>query len=547
MNRGGSRRRRGGAGKPVRRGHVVQKERLPLSREQYADLFAIGKTRTAGKCGSSTGPALCFDLSDEVGLGWRPDEQGAAHHLQHDDALGARLAPSEAEPGTARELVLGLDFGTSATKVVLADRALNAAYAVPFMDSVGVDSYLLPSAMVETQDRFYALSGEGIRHADMKLAMLSNLSDERACARVCAFLALTIRQARAWLYASKSDQYLRADILWTLAIGQPASHAAATRHRQHFQHLAKVAWQLAGSAGPVGVGNALQAWRTREQLKLDDELEVRAMAELSAQIHGFVSSSHFDARQANIYLLVDVGAGTVDASLFHVQRDPGGTVSFALFTHAVELLGAANLHRHRIAWWQAQLRDLGRFIAETHGQLMDKISGAIAELELLKLPTEFRGRYPESYRSYLKGVEVGFEGGAKSPDEEFYERVRNQAAGSVLYGAWKQRLLPQHAVKDMPFFLCGGGARHPFYSSLKARLQQTPNCTWLSALPRQLALPSNINAPGVAHGDYDRLSVAYGLSQLYPGAFERVTALKPIVKTTEQTDWTSLAVDKSVC
>jgi len=525
----------------------VQESQLLLTREQCAAIFSMGGTSAAAQRDVAVEPALCFEVSEDVGLGWRPDELGSYQPAQRDETLGARLAPPDGQPGSARELVLGLDFGTSSTKVVVADRALNMAYAVPFMDSVGVSGYLLPSAMLETREGIYALSGEGVRHADLKLAMLSNLSDDLACARVCAFLALTIRRARAWLFAAKGDQYLRAEILWTLAIGQPADHAASARHRQHFEHLSRVAWHLAGIAGPVEVGDSLQAWRQREYLDLNDELEVRAMAELSAQIHGFVSSSNFDARQANIYLLVDVGAGTVDASVFHVRKDRGGTVSFAFFTHSVELLGAANLNRYRLAWWQSQLRDVGRLIAEKDGQLAERVSATVAELEVLKLPTEFRGRYPESYSSYLKGVEVGFEGGAKSPDDEFYQRVRNQVAGKVLYGAWKQQLLPQDAVKDMPFFLCGGGARHSFYSSLKSRLQETPNCTWLSAKPRELALPSNISAPGVAHGDYDRLSVAYGLSQLHPGAFERVAALKPVVSAAEQTDWTSLAVDKSVC
>jgi len=492
-------------------------------------------------------PTLTFDIYDDVCQGWKPDELGSGEPLVRDETLGAMLAPPGAKAGPARELVMGLDFGTSSTKVVVADRTMNAAYAVPFMDSVGVASYLLPSALLETPEGVYALAGTGKRHADLKLAMLSALSDERACARVCAFLALTIRQARAWLYESKGDQYLRADILWTLAIGQPADQAASAHHRSHFEHLAKVAWQLAGSHGPIHVDAALSAWRHRTELDLDEELEVRPMAELSAQIHGFVSSSHFDVRLPNVYLLVDVGAGTVDASLFHVRKDRGGTVSFDFFTHAVELLGAANLNRARLAWWLAQLRDVQRQLESGNDQLATRIGRTVAELERMKLPTEFRGRYPDSYRSYVDGVEVGFEGGAKTPDERFYLNVRNQVAGKVLYGAWMQKLLTQEAVRGMPFFLCGGGGRHPFYAALKSRLQKTDGCTWLSARPRELALPTNISAPGVAHGDYDRLSVAYGLSQLNPGTFERVVALKPIVPVSEETDWNTVALDKSVC
>ena len=490
---------------------------------------------------------LTFDVYDDIRLGWRPEELGSSDPVVRDEALGALLEPPGAKSGPARELMIGLDFGTSSTKVVIADRTLNAAYAVPFMDSVGVASYLLPSALLETPEGVYNLAGAGRRHADLKLAMLSDLADEQACSRVCAFLALTIRFARAWLYESKRDQYLRAEVLWTLAIGQPADQAASAYHRQHFEHLAKVAWHLAGSTVPIDVNAAISAWRCRAELDLDDELEVRPMAELSAQIHGFVSSSHFDDRSPNIYLLVDVGAGTVDASLFHVRRDRGGTVSFDFFTHAVELLGAANLNRARLAWWLKELRDVRRRLEPGNSELADRIGSTAAELEQMQLPTEFRGRYPESFRSYLEGVEVGFEGGAETPDEHFYRDVRNQVAGKVLYGAWKQRLLTQEGLRDMPFFLCGGGGRHPLYAALKSRLQKTDGCTWLSALPRELALPININAPGVSHSDYDRLSVAYGLSQLNPGTFERVVALKPRVTDVDLTEWNLTIADKSVC
>ncbi len=273
--------------------------------------FYFLRDKPSLKSSASTKPALTFDIDDDVCIGWRPDDLGSSVFLVRDEAIGAMLAPPGAKAGPARELVIGLDFGTSSTKVVVADRTMNMSYAVPFTDSIGVASYLLPSVLLEAPDGVYALSGAGKYYADLKLAMLSALSDENACSRVCAFLALTIRQTRAWLYESKRDQYLRADILWTLAIGQPTDQVTSSHHRAHFEHLAEVAWQLAGRHGPVSVGEALHAWRHRAQLNLDDDLEVRPMAELSAQIHGFVSSSHFDPRLPNIYLLVDVGARAI--------------------------------------------------------------------------------------------------------------------------------------------------------------------------------------------------------------------------------------------
>ena len=271
------------------------------------------------------------------------------------------------------------------------------------------------------------------------------------------------------------------------------------------------------------------------------------MPELSAQIHGFVSSSHFDPGQPNNYLLVDVGAGSVDASLFHVRKDPGGTVSFAFFTDKVELLGAANLNRYRLTWWQSRLRESERLGTRFPGPNAARVLPLLSELEALKLPTDFRGRYPTKFDQYVKGVTVLFNDEATSPDVEFFEKVVQQVVGKVLYGAWQQQRLSQTDLKDLPFFLCGGGARHPLYDALKPRLQVSPNFTWLRAKPRDLALPSNIIASGMPHSEYDRLSVAYGLSQLHLKVFKRAPTLQPIASTSGQKDWTVSTADKSVC
>jgi hypothetical protein len=237
----------------------------------------------------------------------------------------------------------------------------------------------------------------------------------------------------------------------------------------------------------------------------------------------------------------------VDASLFHVYKEKAGAVSFDLFTHSVELLGAANFNRFRLAWWQENLSTAGHALAAADMATAGRALSLIDDLEQLKVPTEYRGRYPECYSHYVKGVEVEYRGGAQPPDDAFKLKVRNQVAGQVLYGAWKERLLTQEDVQDMPFFLCGGGARHRFYSALKTTLQKTKNCNWLRAKPRDLALPTNIVAPGVTSVDYDRLSVAYGLSQLNPGVFKQVVAKKPKVATEAQNDWSIPLSDKSVC
>ena len=60
-----------------------------------------------------------------------------------------------------------------------------------------------------------------------------------------------------------------------------------------------------------------------------------------------------------------------------------------------------------------------------------------------------------------------------------------------------------------------------YYQKLKQELTHFPGCTWLKAHPKQIALPEDLNAPGLKRDDYDRLSVAYGLSFINVGKIVR--------------------------
>jgi hypothetical protein len=510
-----------------------------IQQELLAEMRRNNPRRWGRPGGSSISSAplpaeVKLELTGVPTLAWRPVSAREVRPVQRPDGLACATQIHGTTQRGDRALTIGLDFGTSSTKVVVGDEAMRSAYAVPLTDGIGPAAYLLPSCLIE-RGGVYSLDGEGKRHADLKLAMLSNPSDGVACSRVCAYLALVLRSVRAWFFETKQAAYQPYSLLWTLVVGQPSDQASSAQGAALFNSIGLVGWHLAGHEGPITSASAREAWVGRKALPVSDEFEVRVMPELSAQIHGFVSSSHFDARQPNIYLMVDVGAGTVDASLFHVKRTSGAKVSFGLFTHSVEALGAASMHRHRVAWWMHHLSAGGH-----EGPL-------ITELESLRLPTEFSGGYPASYADYVGGVVAQFSGGAPTPDHTFRQKVRNQVVGGVLYGAWNQNLLTQAAIKDMPYFMCGGGSRHPLFEGLNRDLVYTPGATWLSGKRRQLTVPPNLVAPGLSRSDYDRLSVAYGLSQLNPGDFETVQALVPKVQTPQSTNWGTSYIDKDSC
>ena len=267
----------------------------------------------------------------------------------------------------------------------------------------------------------------------------------------------------------------------------------------------------------------------------ESELDVNVMPEIAAQIYGFVSSDQFDPSGRNIFLIADVGAGTVDSCLFRVVRVRGGRWSFEVYTAAVEPTGVMNLHRHRVAWWQRQLA------------LHPQGAELIQQLGAIKLATEHRADLPDSYESYLKGVTVELSGKLTGPDEEFFSiPLVRQVRGRTLVRAVTEKLLGKAELCDVPFILCGGGSRLGSYRNLRTALREVPGIHSMGARSREMSKPKNLRADGVMTLDYDRLSVAYGLSMLDR---DKVTDAAQIPRLTPEASdqWRSHYVDKDQC
>jgi hypothetical protein len=139
-------------------------------------------------------PATVLKVEPSADLVWSGDYQGSFRLLKVDESNGI----PEQIPGPLgrdRELVVGLDFGTSCVKVVVGDRGASKAYAVPFLDASGVNAYLLPSRLFE-QAGIFSLSDGADVHRDLKLRFLANPTSSHLQETLVGFLALVIRRCR---------------------------------------------------------------------------------------------------------------------------------------------------------------------------------------------------------------------------------------------------------------------------------------------------------------------------------------------------------------
>lgn len=405
----------------------------------------------------------------------------------------------------ASDLNLGIDFGTSNVKVIIGDDVLEKSFAVPFSEKDGVLKYLLPSHVYENNEVFN-LHGDGVGYHDLKLSYLSDPKIEENRLRVAAFLALVIRHARGWLLSDKKNVYKRNKIFWSLSVGIPSQYYREPGIKDDFNEICLAAWKAANHDGLI----------KREIIKdflcnLDEDLtpadendaEIEVIPEIAAQIYGFVVSRGFDKNARNIYLMADVGAGTLDASLFHVTQARAGRWNFEFFTSVVEPHGTVNLHRFRINWWEDKL-----IKSNAPKYLLD----ALKESKNISDQQDF---IPESYKNYFSGVDIHKLDPKKNPDECFYKKILSQVRGYTYLRAAKELLLSKEELLKIPFFLCGGGARMKYYSRIEESLATGMHgFSYLKTERYTLAKPKNLEAPGIDLEDYDRLSVAYGLSCL---------------------------------
>ncbi|MCW4151012.1 hypothetical protein OM427_15880 [Halomonas sp. 18H] len=430
---------------------------------------------------------------------------------------GMEYQPLDGEAEIDHDLTIGLDFGTSFVKASIGDRALGKSFAVPFRNGSGIHAYLAPTLLYQSASGEYTLTPQTYCIQNIKNSILNsqNLEDDPIQEQATAFLALILKRIRAWLFETHSSLYIKNHLIWRLAIGIPSAHK--DEKHDFYNIVATAAWALSTSESritPEKIENALS--RASEILNGDEpcdheDIEVEPVPEIAAQIYGHVVSQSFDKSKDNIFLMADIGSGTVDASIFRVNPKKGKS-NFSFFTTTVENNGVHNLHQERLAWWKNclanQLPEENNVIEEIHDNLNKDT------------PTS---QIPSSFKDYISNIGINQSHDSYSPDDIFYRgRLLPQVRFRAYITAKQTRRIPPHQMQGIPFFLCGGGSRIELYKRLYQGMEHMTGYTWLNATKRSLTRPDNLEAKGVNKKQYDRLSVAYGLSLIEKGTIDYV-------------------------
>lgn len=417
------------------------------------------------------------------------------------------------ESNNATDVFIGLDFGTSCSKVVLRDSNLRKHYAVPFFEVGSGNPFLFPSRVFLDSAGCYSLDMsahngvDSISVCDIKLKLLQDAKNVRYMVHAAAYLALVVRHSRGWLLSNYSDTYSKTEISWGLNLGLPAEKSEDEFLTDRFYALALAAANLAGDAGSITECKVASHLKVASRALSEEDPEALGLTvwpdmvgvypEIAAQVVAFVESERWDAESRPFILMIDIGAGTVDVSFFSVERNSGRL--FRFFKNKVAENGVVNLHRERVNWLEhilslkLGLNDETKVFLRDHSELSDGLV-----------------RIPPSVSNYIRGLRFS---DTSNIDTEFFKtRYRFQVFADVLNPVHRYRVPNGDHWKDLPVFICGGGSRMPLYRKIVEKLNNIPGVSWLKVQRYYLTKPDQLLAAGLDAGEYDRLSVAYGLS-----------------------------------
>ncbi len=413
-----------------------------------------------------------WDFPGEAAVREPPPASISATDRRHFEELLQAGAESPTAGGEDLFIILGLDFGTSSTKMIvrLPYEAGEPTIAIPSPASCrsGDNPYLWRTVLWVREDgafRPWPEKGATVLHS-LKQGLIAGRSEttisgcgatvtvSRAHAGV-AYLAFAVRYVRGWLLRNRPYLFQRRRPVWFLNLGMPAASHDDPKLAESYRRIGAAALQFTRIGSPVTVESVRLFFNDPDVAKAGaseeaaEGLRVAVFPETAAEMTGFAKSTR---GSPGIYLLVDVGAMTLDACMFRLDRHASTGDLYAFMAAQIRPLGVESFH------W---------FLTEG------------------KTEKEFFEQCSHTLRAVVWKT----------------KKHRDPMAAS-----WK-------SGNDIPVFLAGGGAANPLHrkvvESLGPWLQQHAGNDGIRLL--ELPMPDTIELPEPLQG-FGRMAVAWGLS-----------------------------------
>ena len=337
------------------------------------------------------------------------DGRDLAHRL----AAGHVESVARQQSTRTVDIVLGVDFGTSSTKIVarLPYEAGAPAFAVSAPSSARAEEHAhlwasriwldvgglfslapLPGATAHCAIKAALMQADD----DRVIALRSGARDATALEVATAFLALQLCQARGWLLSRKEDALSAGPLRWAYNVGFPAASLDKDGLRERYAAACAAALSLSLLGLPISLSSVQAALRVVPTTAAAlNKLGINLVPEISAAVTGFAYSPK---REDGLYAMVDIGAGTMDCCTFNLlEHRHEGEMICGIFEADVAVLG--------IEPWRACGGD-----PELSGFLENKIGRQ--QRDVIWETRQNRSRRSERWRTGLPVFLVG--GGAGS-------------------------------------------------------------------------------------------------------------------------------------
>ena len=415
-----------------------------------------------------------------------------------------KSAPKPSAPAARVSLNLGIDFGTSFTKVCFRDVGTEKSGVVTFGGRTAESAVIPTIVAIDQRGSLFVgddipkglkvttipylkmrLAGEPID--DMQAVGGFDLKERHViCALTSWFLASVIKRSQTWIEHQEKDRLKNRTPVWSANVGVPVEHfdsdALAT-----FEEALGVAWYwLKKDQLPSNIAEAVTAYSQTVSALGDTVADFHAVPEIAAAVQSFVMSREADP---GIYVYFDVGGGTLDGVAFDfINRNGERRINF--YSGKVSALGLSAI-------------------------------GALVGLDT---------RRPVDATKFDKH----FTNGAQPLSDEQAQRVRRLVAEVIMTAKrkdgrdWQKDAIqrrdherrnigPLLASRMQPLrvFVGGGGSQSTWYcsaiTSTYARFQHHN-----AGIPpyelREVPRPTDLNMHGIADQDFRRFAISYGLS-----------------------------------
>ena len=401
-------------------------------------------------------------------------------------------------------LTIGLDWGASCSKCIVRDRygQGDPAYVIDFGESgFGNASHLLPSRFFLTQgdSRRISFSDSDGTYDTIdatKLALLDDLLDS---------VQVRDHQIHAVLYLANIIQmviedwsghwgklYPGLEPKWSLNLGIPAAKMDDSFIVERFEQVALAVWRIFENKNSV---IDLYLAKTNLDYVIEEgytpNTEINIVPEVAAQVATYAQSSF---RRDGLHALVDVGAATVDTAMFVLRRDENGDDVYSILSARVDPYGAYQLHKTRTKSIQTHTG-----VQPEPPSSMDIVPNDYSAY----CPSDCSLDLSKHIESLLSDIDKKFVSHAKRSMHHVLHDVRKDKYPNA--PEWKRGIL---------FFYCGGGNHVNVYQKARNNLSHWWDEYASSVHPfdfKGLQVPGNLYWKNSAN-DFDRLSVAYGLS-----------------------------------